>query len=164
METVGHLLHMAAHPKDLQDIKDKVPLLQIFAHKFRTGFLAANNKLIHGASIDTETGQALKYCHLSRGTNKAVTATSIGPLPREAAWITRQAKIHASIKRIPGVENIEADASSQLTHLPVHTFIKSFNTYFPQPTPWRLSHLPSGVTPRLHTMLLTKQSPKASPL
>ena len=40
------------------------------------------------------------------------TATAIGPLLREAAWITRQAKIHVSIKRIPGVENIEADAAS----------------------------------------------------
>ena len=39
------------------------------------------------------------------------TATAIGPLLREAAWITRQSKIHASIKRIPGVENIEADAA-----------------------------------------------------
>ena len=29
------------------------------------------------------------------------TATAINPLLREAAWITRQAKIHASIKRIP---------------------------------------------------------------
>ena len=40
------------------------------------------------------------------------TATAIFPLLREAAWITRQAKIHASIKRIPGVENIEADVES----------------------------------------------------
>ena len=32
------------------------------------------------------------------------TATAIGPLLREAAWIICQAKIHASIKRIPGVE------------------------------------------------------------
>ena len=92
------------------------------------------------------------------------TATAIGPLLREAAWITLQAKIHASIKRIPGVENIEADVASRLTHLPVHALLKSFNTSFPQPTPWRMSLLTSGVTPRLHTMLLTKQSPKASPL
>ena len=92
------------------------------------------------------------------------TATAIGPLLQEAAWITRQAKIHASINRIPGVENIEADAASRLTHLPVHAFLKSFNTSFPQPTPWRLSLLPFGVTPRLYTMLITKQSPKTSPL
>ena len=31
------------------------------------------------------------------------TATAIGPLLREAAWITRLSKIHVSIKRIPGV-------------------------------------------------------------
>ena len=67
------------------------------------------------------------------------TATAIGPLLREAAWITCQVKTHASIKRIPGVENIEADAASRLTHLPVHAFLESFNTSFPQPTPWRLS-------------------------
>ena len=83
-------------------------------------------------------------------------ATAIGPLLREAAWITRQEKIHASINRIPGVENIEADASSRLTQLPLQTFIQSFNTSFPQPTPWRLYLLPSGVTPRLHTMLIYK--------
>ena len=93
-----------------------------------------------------------------------ITATVIGPLLQEAAWTTRQAKIHTSIKRIPGVENIEADAALRLTHLSVHSFIKYFNTSFTQPTPWRLSLLPSGVTPRLHTMLLIKQSPKASPL
>ena len=92
------------------------------------------------------------------------TATAIFPLLREATWINRQAKIHASINSIPGVENIEADAASRLTHLPVHTFIQSFNTSFPHPMPWWLPFLPSGVTPRLHTMLLTNHSPKASPL
>ena len=40
------------------------------------------------------------------------TATAIGPLLQEAAWITRQDKIHASINRIPVVENIKADADS----------------------------------------------------
>ena len=92
------------------------------------------------------------------------TATAIGPLLQESAWITHKVNIHASIKRIPGVENIEADAASQLNHPPVHAFLKYFNTSFPQPTPWWLSLLPSGATPRLHTMLLTKQPPKASPL
>ena len=92
------------------------------------------------------------------------TATAIGPLLRGSAWITRQTKIHASINNIPGEENIEADAASRLTHLPVHKFPQSFNTSFPQPTPWRMYLLSSRVTPRLHTMLLTKQSPKASPL
>ena len=92
------------------------------------------------------------------------TATAIGPLLREAAWIRSQSKIHASITCIPRVENIEAGAASRLTHLPVPVFLKSFNTSFPQLTPWRLSLLPSGVTPRLHTMLLTKHSPKSYPL
>ena len=92
------------------------------------------------------------------------TATVIGPLLREFVWITRQAKIYASITRIPGVENIKADAGSRITHLPVPAFLKYFNTYFPQSTPWRLYFLPSGVTPRLHTMLLKKNLPKASTL
>ena len=92
------------------------------------------------------------------------TTTTISPLLCEASWITRQAKIHASISCIPVVENIKSDAALRLTHLPVPVFLKSFNTSFPQPTPWRLYLLPSGVTPRLHTMLLTKQSPKAFPL
>ena len=56
------------------------------------------------------------------------TATAIGPLLREATWITYQAKIHASINRIPGVENIEVDAASRLTLLRVHTFLQSFST------------------------------------
>ena len=59
------------------------------------------------------------------------TATAISPLLREAAWITRQAKIHASINHISGVEDIKVDAASILTHLPVHAFLQSFNPFFP---------------------------------
>ena len=51
------------------------------------------------------------------------TATTIGPLLREAACITCQAKIHEYINFIPGVENTEADAVSILTHLPVPVFL-----------------------------------------
>ena len=86
------------------------------------------------------------------------TATAIVPLLQESAWITRQAKIHVSINCIPIVENIEADAASILTPLLLHTFLQSFNTSFPQPTTCRMYLLPSGVTPRLHTMLLTNHS------
>ena len=39
-------------PKDLQDIKDKIPFQQIFAHKVRTGALAANNKPFHKQSLE----------------------------------------------------------------------------------------------------------------
>ena len=39
-------------PNDLQGIKDKNPFLQIFAHKVRTGVLAANNKSIHKQSVE----------------------------------------------------------------------------------------------------------------
>ena len=113
--------------------------------------------------------------HIAKGVEKTAaeiwarrgsvsTATAIGPLLREAEWITLQANIHAYINRIPGVENIETYAASRLTHLLVHTFIQSFNTSFPHPTPWRLSLLAYRVTPRLHTMKLTKKSSKASPL
>ena len=115
--------------------------------------------LEHTATGVDKTDEERRAC---RGS--VSTATAIGPLLQEAAWITRQARIHAYINCIPGVENTEADTASRLTHLPVHTFLQLFNTSFPQPTPWRLSFLPSGVTPRLHTMPLTKNSPKASPL
>ena len=91
-------------------------------------------------------------------------ATAIVPLLHEAACIKCQEKIHASITSIPGVKNIKADAALRLTHLPVHIFLKPFNTSFPQLTTWRMSLLPYGVTLRLHTMLLTKHAPKASPL
>ena len=57
---------------------------------------------------------------------------------------------------------VSQESASRLTQLPVHIFLQSFNTSFPQPTSWRVSLLPSRVTPRLHTMLLTKKSPKAS--
>ena len=43
------------------------------------------------------------------------TATAIVSFHQEAAWITRQAKIHVSITRIPGFENIEADAASMFS-------------------------------------------------
>ena len=43
-------------------------------------------------------------------------------------------------------------------------FLKSFITSFPYSTPWRLYLLPSGLTPKLHTMPLIKKSPKAFPL
>ena len=59
------------------------------------------------------------------------TVTAIYPLLPKDACIMRQAKIHASITRIPGVEKIEADADSRLTHLTAPTFLKSFNTSFP---------------------------------
>ena len=86
------------------------------------------------------------------------------PSIRESAWITHQDKSHASITCIPGIENIEAYSASRLNHLPVPAFLKSFNTSIPQSTPWQVYLLPSRVTPRIHTMLLIKQSPKDSPL
>ena len=92
------------------------------------------------------------------------TATAIVPFLRKAAWIARQAKIHAYITRISRVENIEADAVSRQNHLPVPGFLKSLNTSFPQLILWRISLLSSGVTSRLNNMPLTKNSPKASPL
>ena len=49
---MGHLLHRMHIPNDLQDIKDKTPFLQIFAHKIRTGVLEANNKPIHKRRVD----------------------------------------------------------------------------------------------------------------
>ena len=39
-------------PHDLQDISDKIPFLQVFAHKVRTGVLAANHKPTHKRSVE----------------------------------------------------------------------------------------------------------------
>ena len=47
-----HSAHGCTPPHDLQDIRDKIPFLQIFAHKVRTGVLAANNKPIHKRSVE----------------------------------------------------------------------------------------------------------------
>ena len=58
------------------------------------------------------------------------SATPMGPLLREAAWITRQTHIHASVKQINGLENQEADAASRLTHLPVQNFLEHFSSTF----------------------------------
>ena len=92
------------------------------------------------------------------------TATTIGPLLRKAACIMLQGRTLTSIARIPRVENIELDAASILTHLTVPAFIKYFNTTLLKPTPYSLSLLISGVTLKLHKMLLTKQSLMASPI
>ena len=132
-------------------------MLTIIAHLHISPLLMATLEHI-------ETGVDNKSAEIWAQRGSVSTTTAIGPLLREAAWITRQAKIHAYITHIPIVENIEADSASRLNHLPVPTFIKYFNTYFPQSTPWRLSLLPSGVKPRIHTMLLTKQSPKDPPI
>ena len=39
-------------PNNLQGIKDKIPFLQIFAHKVCTCVLASNNKPIHKRSVE----------------------------------------------------------------------------------------------------------------
>ena len=90
--------------------------------------------------------------------------TAVVPFLREAAWITRQSRIQASILRIAKVENVESHVASWFTHLLVHILFRHLNYSFPQHMPWRLYHLISIVKPRMHTMLLTKQSPKDCPL
>ena len=97
----------------------------IITDKNPTGFLAINDLELAAyiAHLHLFAPRMAPLEHISTGVENTVaeswarrgsvsTATAIGPLLREAAWITRQAKIHASIKRIPGVENIEADAAS----------------------------------------------------
>ena len=71
-------------------------------------------------------------------------ATYVGTLLHEAAWITRQTHIHASFKRITGLNSHESDATSRLTHLPVRDFLKHFHSTLPQPSPWRMFLLPSA--------------------
>ena len=89
-----------------------------------------------------------------------ISATTVGPLLHEAAWITCRAYIHASIYRIPGDENLEADAASCLTYLLATALLQHLCSTFPYPTPWRLSLIPPTVTPWLHKIMLTKQSPR----
>ena len=44
-----------------------------------------------------------------------------------------QTHILASVKRITGINNQEADAVYQLTHLSIRDFLKHFRSTFPQP-------------------------------
>ena len=89
-----------------------------------TGFLAINDLELAAyiAHLHLFAPRMAPLEHISTGVENTAaeswarrgsvsSATAIGSLLREAAWITLQAKIHASIKRIPGVENIEADAA-----------------------------------------------------
>ena len=90
-----------------------------------TGFLTINNLKLAAyiTHLNLFAPRMAPLEHISAGVDNIAaeswarrgsvsTATAISPLLREAEWITRQAKIHASIKRIPRVENIEADAAS----------------------------------------------------
>ena len=71
------------------------------------------------------------------------TTTAIGPLLRETAWIMRQAKIHASNYRIPGVETIEAEVASRVTHLPVHIYSPIVQHFIP--TAHALEAVPTSI-------------------
>ena len=67
-----------------------------------------------------------------------IAETSVGPLLQEEACTTRQAHIHVSVEQIAGIDNKEADATSRLTHLTVHYFLKHFQSTFPHSYAWRL--------------------------
>ena len=97
----------------------------ILTDKNPTGFLAINDLelAVYMAHLHLFDPRMATLENISTGVDNTATeswarrvsvstATAIGPLLREAAWITLQAKIHAPIKRIPRVENIEADAAS----------------------------------------------------
>ena len=97
----------------------------ILTDKNPTGFLTINNLKLAAyiAHLHLFAPRMAPLEHISTGVDNTAaeswarqgsisTATAIGPLLREAPWITRQAKIHASIKRITRVENIEANAAS----------------------------------------------------
>ena len=97
----------------------------ILTDKNPAGFLTINNLELAAyiAHLHLFAPRMAPLEHISTGEDNTATeswarrgsvstATAIDPLLRESAWVTRQAKIHASIKRIPGVENIEADAAS----------------------------------------------------
>ena len=84
-----------------------------------------------------------------------IIVTTTIPLFREAALIMPQARIHPSISHITGVENVD---------LSLLAFLQHFRSIFSQPMSWRKSLLPSGVTPLIHTMLITNYSLRACPL
>ena len=82
----------------------------------------------------------------------------------EKKSFTWKMHIHAPVDRINGLDNKEEDSSSSLTHLPIHKFLQHLRSTFTHSFPWRLCPLPFAARRRLHTMLHTRLSPKASPL
>ena len=88
----------------------------------------------------------------------------IGPPMIEAACITRQACINASIYRITGIQNLEANTTPRLTHLLVSDFLLNFFINLSHPTYCRISLLKSTARHPLHTMLLVKHPPNSCPL
>ena len=96
----------------------------ILANKNPQGFLTINDLELAAyiSHLHIFSPRMAPLEHIETGVDNTATeswarhgsvsnATAMGPLLRKAAWITRQAKIHASIICIPGVENIEADAA-----------------------------------------------------
>ena len=81
------------------------------------------------------------------------SASDIGPLLREYAWIFCQTQTHASVVCVAVTENHEADAASWLTHLPVLQFTRHFNTAFPQQYPWWMRLLLCVAKHHMLTML-----------
>ena len=71
-----------------------------------------------------------------------ISATVVGPLLREAAYIFWQTKTHTSVACIAGVKNHEADAALRITHLTYVAFTIHFNDTLPQQDPWWLHLLP----------------------
>ena len=64
--------------------------------------------------------------------------------------------IHASVKRITGINNKEEDSASRLTHLTFQNFLQHFQSILPQILPWMLCLLPCVARRRLRTMLHTR--------
>ena len=91
------------------------------------------------------------------------SSTAAGPLLRKMACINLHTITHSSVSRISRADNKEADSVSHLTHLPISSFLKIFNSSFPQPNHSRLRLLPYAVTHHMYTMLHTKRSPQGYP-
>ena len=102
----------------------------------------------------TKVDNAAAKSWASRGS--VDSATSVGPLLIEDAWIYWQTQTHASVPRIAVVKNHDADAASRLKYLTVAEFARHFNETSPQQEPWRLCLLPCAAKHHMLTILHTK--------
>ena len=87
-----------------------------------------------------------------------------------AAYLCNWACTHQRAQRyhhiafyIPGEANVMADDASRLQHLTDALFLTHFKQQYPQPTPWKLLHLPSATATELTSMLLCSSRKPPTP-
>lgn len=97
----------------------------------------------------------------TRAWHRKGSRTTLGP----AAYLLRLLSLHqryyryrATIDYLPGPLNVMADDASRLWHLSDDAFLSHFNSTYPQPKPWTLSHPRPVLLSALTTALLCKHS------